>query len=122
MKTALRIVALTAMLFSLAFASQASADTLGNTLANHLCGGSSQTYRLTMSERAQWTGLAVNGAYSTTSGSTTTSHYFYKAANNDDAATCKKSVKSSSGTTCQQWRVTRNVSVLTKSTSADRCD
>lgn len=122
MKITLQTVALTALLLSFACAGPAFADTLGNTLARVLCGGSDHTHRLTSAQMAQWTGLGVNGAYKTTSAGTTTSYDFWKSWNNDNAATCKKSSKTSGGTNCQQWGVTRNGRVLTKSTAASRCD
>jgi hypothetical protein len=122
MKTTLQTVTLTALFFLFACAGPAAADTLGNTLAKDLCGNIHQTYRLTSTQLLQWSGLDVHGAYSTNSAGATTSYYFWKAASNDNEATCKKSSKTASGTDCQQWKVYRNKQILTKSTSASRCD
>ena len=122
MKTTVKIVVLTAVLSSFALAGQAMADTLGNTLANHLCGGRSTTYRLSSAELAQWTGLDVHGAYSVNASGTTTSYYFNKTRNDDDAAICNKSIKTSSGTQCQQWHVTKSGNVLTEGTASSRCN
>jgi hypothetical protein len=122
MKAGWKMAAVTALFFSFAFVGQASADTLGNTLANNLCGSINQTYRLTTAQLVQWTGLDVNGAYSTSSAGATISYYFYKTAHNDNAATCKQSYKTSSGTDCRQWNVIRSGHVLTKSTASTRCD
>jgi hypothetical protein len=122
MKVGWKMAPVTALFFSFAITGQASADTLGNTLANKLCGGSDQTYRLTTAQLAQWTGLNVNGAYSTSSAVATIKYDFYKAAHDDNAAICKKSSKTSSGTDCQQRNVIRSGRVLTKSTSSTGCD
>ena len=122
MKTKLQTISLTALFFLFAFAGPAAADTLGNTLSKHLCGGFDITYRLTSAQMAQWTGLAVNGAYSENKEGVTTAYYFAKSSNNDNEAICKKSVKTSSGTNCQQWGVYRNGRVLTKGTAASRCN
>jgi len=122
MKTGWKMAGLTALLLSFACAGPAFADTLGNTLARELCGSSKTTYRLSSSQLTQWIGLEVNGAYSTNSAGTTTSCYFAKDANNNGEATCKKSHKTPGGTDCQQWRVTRSGSILTKSTAASPCN
>jgi hypothetical protein len=118
MKAGWKMAAVTALFFSFAIAGQASADTLGNMLANRLCGSIDQTFRLTTAQLAQWTGLVVNGAYSKSSSGTTINYYFYKAAHDDNAAICKKSYS----TNCQQWNVVRSGHILTKSTASTGCD
>lgn len=120
--TTLKTVSWTAMFLLFAFAGRASADTLGNTLANKLCGGSDKTYRLSATQLTQWTGLAVGGSYSINSAGTTTSYYFYKAADKDNEAICKKSYRTSSGTDCRQSHVTRSGLILTESTDSSSCN
>ncbi len=122
MKTTLQTVTLTALFFLFAFAGPAAADTLGNTLSKHFCGGSDHTYRLTSAQMAQWTGLGVHGAYSEIKYGVTTHYDFWKSSNNDNEAICKKSSTTLSGTDCQQWRVVRNGRVLTKGYAASRCN
>ena len=122
MKNPVKLAALAAMLFSFALAGEAMADTLGNKLAKYFCGGSDMTYRLSSADMAQWTGLDVHGAYSVNAYGTTTSYYFNKSWNNDDAAICKKSIKTSSGTECQQRSVTKNGRILTEATASSRCN
>jgi hypothetical protein len=118
-KTCLLLAA--ALLF--ACAAPAFADTLGNTLADKLCGGlSGNTYRLSTAQLAQWIGLGVGGSYSINSAGATTSYYFYKTSDNNDEATCKKTYKTSSGTDCRQSNVTRNMKILTKSTDSSSCN
>ena len=105
MKTGLKIVVLAAMLLSLAFASQASADNLGDKLALKLCIPPSHKYELTTLESVQWSGNKITGTYTHAYGAGTETREFHKLDPYSDFAGC--TVRGSNGS-CIILKVTKS--------------
>jgi len=115
MKIACKYVAIPVMLFMLVFALQASADSLGDKIADQLCYGAETSYTLSTTELAQWAGQEVSGVKAEYKGSDRYIATFYKSSTKQTNATCKmmKSIVSG-GETCKQAGVTKSVNVLTR--------
>ncbi len=114
MKIACKYVAIPVMLFMLVFANQASADSLGDKIADQLCYGAETSYTLSTTELAQWAGQEVSGEKIAHKGSDKYIATFYKSPGKETNATCKMKSIVSGGETCKQAGVTKSLRVLNR--------
>ena len=122
MKILRKFVALPVMMLLLICASQASADSLGDKLADQLCYNvNTNSYTLSVTELAQWSGQEVKGEKAEYKGSDKYIATFYKSSGKDSNATCKKKTIILGNITCLQSGVTKSGQTLIKSSSASKC-
>lgn len=121
MKISRKYVAFPVMLLMLSFATQASANPLGDKIAGQLCYGMNSSYTLSTAELAQWTGQEVRGGKIDYKGSDKYISAFYKSSGKDDNATCRMTTIISGNGTCKQAGVTKILDVLTRAAWTTGC-